>query len=255
MVHKSCIFLLKRQVAKIINTITRTLIIYFPFWGIAYALIVEISFHGFTPFFVIDTELDNRITRGVHAAFASRERLLYRAPGSVPLFWDLVGLQFLIPDFLNLPCLYSTFHLEYPSVLFRFCLHLGNDIQYSLYQTLDILDEDFWYFMQGPVDTTLTLNLKIDAIAQEKTTHECRHWLEIRYTLIGQTGARFVFDLLCSVMELAKVALSAYSQSFQQFLNFQPRQPSKNKLFRLCVFWGFSERTPSLWRHIVISPV
>ena len=25
-------------------------------------------------------------------------------------------------------------------------------------------------------------------------------------------------------------------QSFQQFLNFQPRQPLKNKQFRLCVF-------------------
>ena len=26
-----------------------------------------------------------------------------------------------------------------------------------------------------------------------------------------------------------------YNQSFQQFLNFQPRQPLKNKQFRLCV--------------------
>ena len=39
-------------------------------------------------------------------------------------------------------------------------------------------------------------------------------------------------------------------QSFQQFLNFQSRQPLKNKLVRLFAFWGFSERTPSMWRHI-----
>ena len=38
-----------------------------------------------------------------------------------PPFWDLLVLQFLRPDSLNLPCLYSTFHLEYPLVLSRFC--------------------------------------------------------------------------------------------------------------------------------------
>ena len=45
---------------------------------------------------------------------ASRERLPFRTPGSVPLFWDLLVLQLLRPDSSNLPCLYSTFHLEYP---------------------------------------------------------------------------------------------------------------------------------------------
>ena len=52
---------------------------------------------------------------------ASRERLPFRTPGSFPLFWDLLMLQLLGSDFPNLPCLYSTFHLEYPSVLSRFC--------------------------------------------------------------------------------------------------------------------------------------
>ena len=36
-------------------------------------------------------------------------------------FWDLLMLQLLRPNSSNLPCLYSTFHLEYPLVLSRFC--------------------------------------------------------------------------------------------------------------------------------------
>ena len=34
-----------------------------------------------------------------------------------PPFWDLLMLQLLRPNSSNLPCLYSTFHLEYPLVL------------------------------------------------------------------------------------------------------------------------------------------
>ena len=36
-------------------------------------------------------------------------------------FWDLLMLQLLRQNSSNLPCLYSTFHLEYPLVLSRFC--------------------------------------------------------------------------------------------------------------------------------------
>ena len=45
-------------------------------------------------------------------------------------FWDLLMLQLLRPNSSNLPCLYSTFHLEYPLVLSRFCLgeHCGIQI-------------------------------------------------------------------------------------------------------------------------------
>ena len=39
-----------------------------------------------------------------------------------PQFWDLLMLQLLRPNSSNLPCLYSTFHLEYPLVLSRFYL-------------------------------------------------------------------------------------------------------------------------------------
>ena len=38
-----------------------------------------------------------------------------------PPFWDLLVLQLLRPNSSNLPCLYSTFHIEYPLVLSRFC--------------------------------------------------------------------------------------------------------------------------------------
>ena len=36
-------------------------------------------------------------------------------------FWVLIVLLLFRPDSSNLPCLYSTFHLEYPLVLSRFC--------------------------------------------------------------------------------------------------------------------------------------
>ena len=53
---------------------------------------------------------------------ASRERLPFRTPGSVPIL-DLANAPKLLrPNFPNLPCLYSTFHLEYPLVVSRFCL-------------------------------------------------------------------------------------------------------------------------------------
>ena len=38
-----------------------------------------------------------------------------------PPLWDLLVLQLLRPDSAILPCLNSTFHLEYPLVLSRFC--------------------------------------------------------------------------------------------------------------------------------------
>ena len=38
-----------------------------------------------------------------------------------PPLWDLLVLQLLRPDSSNLPCLYSTFHLEHPLVFYRFC--------------------------------------------------------------------------------------------------------------------------------------
>ena len=50
-----------------------------------------------------------------------------------PPFWDLLMLQLLRPNSSNLPCLYSTFHLEYPLVLSRFCYLCKHTEQYFLH--------------------------------------------------------------------------------------------------------------------------
>ena len=58
-----------------------------------------------------------------------------------PQFWDLLMLQLLRPNSSNLPCLYSTFHLEYPLVLSRF-YYLPN---WTLLPILTLLPK-FWGF-------------------------------------------------------------------------------------------------------------
>ena len=67
--------------------------------------------------------------RGFHRAFATgvacqQGALTLPDTWFRPPFWDLLMLQLLRPNSSNLPCLYSTFHLEYPLVLYRFCLCL-----------------------------------------------------------------------------------------------------------------------------------
>ena len=53
-------------------------------------------------------------------------------------FWDLLILQLLRPNSSNLPCLYSTLHLEYPLVLSRFCFELKE--KFFLYNNLQNMD-------------------------------------------------------------------------------------------------------------------
>ena len=82
------------------------------------------TFHQFHDLY---TELDlHRIMSGFHGAFATgvasqQGTLTLPDTWFRPHFWDLLMLQLLRPNSLNLPCLYSTFHLEYPLVLYRFC--------------------------------------------------------------------------------------------------------------------------------------
>ena len=66
------------------------------------------------------------IMSGFHGAFATgvacqQGTLTLPDTWFRPPFWDLLMLQLLRPNSSNLPCLYSTFHLEYPLVLSRFC--------------------------------------------------------------------------------------------------------------------------------------
>ena len=70
------------------------------------------------------------IMSGFHGAFATgvacqQGTLTLPDTWFRPPLWDLLMLQLLRPNSSNLPCLYSTFHLEYPLVLSRFCLNTG----------------------------------------------------------------------------------------------------------------------------------
>ena len=85
------------------------------------------TFHQFHNLY---TELDlHRIMSGFHGAFATgvasqQGTLTLPDTWFRPPFWDLLMLQLLRPNSSNLPCLYSTFHLEYPLVLSRFYLNI-----------------------------------------------------------------------------------------------------------------------------------
>ena len=65
-------------------------------------------------------------------------------------WFSLLMLQLLRPNSSNLPCLYSTFHLEYPLVLSRFCLLLNvqswNFTQLLFkYITTILFNDSTWY--------------------------------------------------------------------------------------------------------------
>ena len=69
------------------------------------------------------------IMSGFHGAFATgvacqQGTLTLPDTWFRPPLWDLLVLQLLKPDSSSLPCLYLTFHLEYPLVLSRFCFKL-----------------------------------------------------------------------------------------------------------------------------------
>ena len=66
------------------------------------------------------------IMSGFHGAFATgvacqQGTLTLPDTWFRPRLWDVLVLQLLRPDSSNLPFLYSTFHLDYPFVLSRFC--------------------------------------------------------------------------------------------------------------------------------------
>ena len=77
--------------------------------------------------------LPSPIMDGFHGAFATgvtcqQGTLTLPDTWFRPLFWDLLMLQLLRPNSSNLPCLYSTFHLEYPLVLSRFYLEKASSL-------------------------------------------------------------------------------------------------------------------------------
>ena len=97
---------------------------YMTFWPLTNSdFPTDQSFYQFHDF---DTEFDlNRIMSGFHGAFATgvtyqQGTLTLLDTWFRPPFWDMLVLQLLRPDFSNLPCLYSTFHLEYPWYFLNF---------------------------------------------------------------------------------------------------------------------------------------
>ena len=97
-----------------------------PFGGLACALIVETRFPRLYTELMTVPNLTFTELRGFHVAFATgvasqQGALTLPDTWFRPPFWDLLMLQLLRPNSSNLPCLYSTFHLECPLVLSRFC--------------------------------------------------------------------------------------------------------------------------------------
>ena len=95
--------------------------------GLAYALNVEAGFPRLYTDLMTVPNLTFTELRGFHRAFATgvasqQGALTLPDTWFRPQFWDLLMLQLLRPNSSNLPCLYSTFHLEYPLVLSRFYL-------------------------------------------------------------------------------------------------------------------------------------
>ena len=93
---------------------------------LACALIVETSFPRLYTDLMTVPKLTFTELRGFHGAFTTgvacqQGALTLPDTWFRPPFWDLLMLQLLRPNSSNLPCLYSTFHLEYPLVLSRFC--------------------------------------------------------------------------------------------------------------------------------------
>ena len=96
------------------------------------------------------------IMSGCHGAFATgvaSQQGTLTLPNTWfrPPFWDLLVLQLLRPDSSNLPCLYSTFHLEHPLVLSRFCFKwIWKFLWFNYFNNLQIFSIDLKIFNKSP---------------------------------------------------------------------------------------------------------
>ena len=144
---------------------------------------------------------------GFHGAFATgvpRQQGTLTLPDTWfrPPFWDLlhvVMLQLLRPNSLNLPCLYSTFHLEYPLVLSRFWSFWNK--AFSSYQLHNVTatdmknDLDLW-----PTDLNIYKDhlLIKDYLPTNFEASEAKRFWVISCTTNGQSTwtLTLTFDLL-----------------------------------------------------------
>ena len=98
------------------------------------------------------SSVQSLISRGCHCIWSGHRmsfNICERETSYCPPFWDLLMLQLLRPNSSNLPCLCSTFHLEYPLVLSRFCLIR------SPYRPLNFLNDDFKRSLTYPSSRSL----------------------------------------------------------------------------------------------------
>ena len=88
-----------------------------------------------------------------------------------PPLWDLLELQFLRTDFSNLPCLNSTFHLEYSLVLSRFCFFFNvtylkntvnimshHNVRFYFAETIDICTGSNVHWMNATLRSHFSTN-------------------------------------------------------------------------------------------------
>ena len=96
-----------------------------------------------------------------------------------PPFWDLLMLQLLRPNSSNLPCLYSTFHLEYPLVLSRF--YFIHKQTYHEQSGLN-LDELIWYELALVWINSYTITpIHVIQVANNKLTQLRTNWLRTNW--------------------------------------------------------------------------
>ena len=98
---------------------------------------------------------------------ASRERLPFRTPGSVPPLWDLLVLQLLRPDSSNLPWLFTS-NTRWYFLDFAFCLHKNLRYQFRI--------NHHWFFAE----------------ISHYGTFDYRETFALRYTILPQTSIPYL---------------------------------------------------------------
>ena len=118
-----------------------------------------------------------------------------------PQFWDLLMLQLLRPNSSNLPCLYSTFHLEYPLVLSRF--YLEQVILHNIDLDLNLLKNKqcsiAFISIESVWSTTIVSSYKLWLLSVLENSMESKNRTSVCW--FNVTLIRFVSQRFCFVIE------------------------------------------------------
>ena len=102
-----------------------------------------------------------------------------------PPFWDLLMLQLLRPNSSNLPCLYSTFHLEHPLVLSRFSF------------VESVWNWDVW---------TMVLRIRQRRVVDYVKNTQNHTYLKVYIVTKHSVNYSYFFNILCGI----RVTISTY---------------------------------------------